>query len=80
MEKEFVADEIAAPAPKQKSKKKSKAEPKPADPAPSAPAADAAPALGQHDLTLDQIQQAVGAPLAEAPGSLPAEDKPVSIP
>ena len=78
--KEFVADEIAAPAPKQKSKKKSKAEPKPADPAPSAPAADAAPALGQHDLTLDQIQQAVGAPLAEAPGSLPAEDKPVSIP
>jgi hypothetical protein len=82
---EFVADEPAAPAapapePKQKSKKKAKAEPKPADPVLVAPVADAAPALGQHDLTLDHIQQAVGAPLAEAPGSLPAEDKPVSIP
>ena len=79
---EFVADEPAAPAsePKQKSKKKAKAEPKPADPVLIAPVADAAPAIGQHDLTLDHIQQAVGAPLAEVPGSLPAEDKPVSIP
>lgn len=83
--KESIPDGPAAPAapasePKQKSKKKAKAEPKPADPAPAAPVADAAPALGQHDLTLDQIQQAIGAPLADAPGSLPAEDKPVSIP
>ena len=55
----------AAPAPKSKKKAKAKAEPKPAE--------QPEPAIGQPDLTLEQLRPALGEPL-------PPADKPVSLP
>ena len=62
------------PAPAKKEKAKHKAKAKDAPPPPAEPvAADAEPALGQPDLTLEQLQPALaaGAPAAEAPVTVP---------
>ena len=64
--------EFIVPAKKEKSPKKSKIKPE-TDPVEPATTVPAAPALGQPDLTLDQIK-----PVIE--DDSPAADKPVSIP
>lgn len=64
---EFAAEPAPAPVKKPKSRSKAKPEPKPAAPAP------AEPALGQPDLTLDQLQPV----RTDIP---PAEEKPVTAP
>jgi hypothetical protein len=85
-------DEAPAPAPappekKEKGKTRTKAKSKAAEPSAGAPApagnaasAEASASVGQADLTLDQIQQAVGQTLPDAQAPVPPADKPVSIP
>lgn len=76
-QKKAKAKAAAKPA-EQPASDASAAEPSPADaPAAEPPAAPAEPAVGQPDLTLDQIKQAVGVGNESPPG---ADGMPVSLP
>jgi hypothetical protein len=70
VKEEKAADPVPAPA-KKKRKSKAKTEPKPVV------AAEQAPAVGQPDLTLEQLQPDLGAVIS---GEQAPSDKPVSVP